>query len=301
MNNISVIIPAYKNKKQLLENLAHNMPFLKGCEIIVLNDDPSESIAQDVSAFPDIKLIENKKNLGFGATVNTGVHSASRPYIFLLNTDVKLFDDTFMRALKAFAKDDMLFGVSFAQKERDGAIIGKNRIYWKSGFIYHNKAGDLKKGLNGWAEGGSCILDKTKFLRLGGFDPLYAPFYWEDTDLSYRAWKCGYTVIFDPDIEVEHHHESTIGKYFKKNNIKIIDFRNQLIFIWKNITDRRLLLLHLFFLEIVIIKYTLKGDFSYIKGYIEALKKLPLIISHRRSQTKQYKQPDSQVLLHINE
>ena len=39
--------------------------------------------------------------------------------------------------------------------------------------------------------GGSCAFDRQKLLELGGFDPLFAPFYLEDTDLSYLAWKRG--------------------------------------------------------------------------------------------------------------
>ncbi|PJE58197.1 MAG: glycosyltransferase family 2 protein, partial [Candidatus Portnoybacteria bacterium CG10_big_fil_rev_8_21_14_0_10_36_7] len=48
---------------------------------------------------------------------------------------------------------------------------------------------------------------------LNGFDELYSPFYWEDIDLSYRAWKTGYTVLFDPQVLVEHHHETTIRTF----------------------------------------------------------------------------------------
>src|ERR1044072_2954291 len=46
--------------------------------------------------------------------------------------------------------------------------------------------------------GGSCAFDRRKFLELGGFDHLLAPFYLQDTDLGYMAWKRGWTVLYTP-------------------------------------------------------------------------------------------------------
>lgn len=295
-NEISVVIPSYKNNQQLMDNLSHNWKYMKNCEVIVVNDDPTESIAADMKKFEGLVLIENSKNMGFGSTVNIGVQKASADHVMFLNTDVVLFDDSFKKSLSHFKNNAALFGVSFAQKERDGKTIGKNRIYWKSGFIYHRRADDLTEGLNGWTEGGSCMVDKAKFLKIGGFDPLFAPFYWEDTDLSYRAWKCGYSSVFAPDICVEHHHESTIGKYFNRPFVKAIDFRNQLIFIWKNIFDMKMLLSHILQVNLLLLKYSLKGEWFYLRGYMGAIKKLPVILEHRHSQKKYYKMSDGDVL-----
>ncbi len=54
---ISVIIPTYKKKEQLIRNLAHNLPFFKECEIIVVNDNPAESIVEDIKQFESLVLI----------------------------------------------------------------------------------------------------------------------------------------------------------------------------------------------------------------------------------------------------
>ena len=52
--------------------------------------------------------------------------------------------------------------------------------------------------------------------KLGGFDGLYDPFYWEDIDLSYRAQKSGYKVIFEPKSIVTHEHEKgTVKEMFE--------------------------------------------------------------------------------------
>lgn len=279
--NISVVIPVYKKIDEFTKNLKHNLTFLKNCEIIVVNDDPSESIAPYLAQFKDITVIENKNNMGFGRTVNIGVKEAQHPYILLLNSDVVLENDDYKNALNHFA-DKTIFAVSFAQKEKNGELVGKNRIYWHKGFFQHSKANDLVFGINAWAEGGSCLIDTQKFRALHGFDPLYSPFYWEDIDLSYRAWKNGYQVLFDPSVVVQHHHESTIGSFFKKKTVEQIAFRNQLLCIWKNISDPFLLLSHIFYLKLFILKSVLKGDFTFVKSYLQALGKLPQVLQQRK-------------------
>lgn len=278
---ISVIIPVYKNKDLFLNNLRNNLIFLKGCEVIVVNDDPRVDLRRDLQLLNDrdkvvinLILLENKKNLGFGGSVNRGVKESSGDLLFLLNSDVRLVDDSFKKAISQFENDEKLFAVSFLQIEKDGRRVGKNITYFRRGLFFHKKAEDLKRGLNGWAEGGSSIIIKKYFNQLNGFDERYSPFYWEDIDLSYRAYKRGWKVLFDPEIKVEHHHESTIKKYFPSSFIKTIAFRNQFIFIWKNIRDWRMLISHFIFLPYNFVYYLFKGKKEFFIGFLKATKYL---------------------------
>lgn len=268
---ISVVIPTYKNKDQFLENLKHNLIFLKECEIVIVNDNPEQSLIKELNEYKNIVLIENNKNLGFGLAVNIGIQKAKNNIIMLLNDDVILNDESYKKAITDLSNNPKLFGISFAQKEKNESIVGKNIVYWKKGLFFHQQANDLLKGENGWAEGGSCIINKKIFLDLNGFDPIYKPFYWEDIDLSYRAKKAGYSVLFDPEILVEHHHESTIGKFFSKEYIKTISFRNQLLFTWKN-TNLGQKIIHFLLLPYNILYYVIKGEFAFVKGFFRAVK-----------------------------
>lgn len=278
---ISVIIPTYKNVAQLVQNLKVNIPYLRDTEIIVVNDFPEESIRESLSHFQEITLIENKTNLGFAGAVNTGIAASKNAYIFLLNSDVILEDNSYHKAIKQLQDDEKIIAVSFCQKEKDGNLVGKNNIYWKNGFFQHKKSDDFASGINGWAEGGACIIDRKKYNEIGGFDTLYSPFYWEDIDLSYRAWKAGYSVYFNRDIVVEHHHESTIGKYFDRGRIYKTVYRNQFIFIWKNISDCKLLLSHALW-TLRMLPVMLFKDSAFVVGLWYALMRLPAIISKRK-------------------
>ena len=294
---LSIIIPVYKNKEMLLKNLKHNYPYLRNYEIILVDDASGEDIRATVEKeFPKIKVIENMHNLGFGSSVNRGVEIAHGSYLFLLNTDVLLSDDSFLKAINFLNEHQDYFGVSFKQREKDGKFVGKNAFYTRHGFILNKKVEDLKEGLNGWAEGGCSIIRASYFRELKGFDTIYKPFYHEDNDLSYRAYKREWRVLFDPQIIVEHHHESTIRKYFTNEFIKTTAYRNHFIFMWKNMTDQTLLLEHIFFLPYYFIKHAIVFDAPFFKGFVNALGYLGEILQKRTVEIKETINTDKEVL-----
>ncbi|MCX6732206.1 MAG: glycosyltransferase [Candidatus Roizmanbacteria bacterium] len=298
---ISVVIPHYKGKEKLYSNLKHNLPFFKDCEIIVVNDYTEVSITGEMKQlFPEVVVIENKKNLGFAGAVVVGINHSKSPYVFLLNNDVVLKDDSFKSALTHFQGTPSLFAVSFKQIEKDEKHVGRNKIYWSHGFFRHSKGDPGTHGINGWAEGGSMVFDKKKYEELHGFDTLYSPFYWEDIDLSYRAWKAGYTIHFDSHVLVEHHHESTIATYFQKSKIETIAYRNQFITIWKNISDFQYIAEHIMYLIKNLITYPLKGQLNFVNGFWMALLLLPQIIKKKNQQKKLWKKSDKEIFEKFN-
>lgn len=266
---ISVVIPVYKKVDEFMKNLDHNLKFLKNSDIIVLNDDPSQSIKNRLEKYK-VRLIENKKNLGFAGTVDKGIRAAKNDYVFLLNSDVKLLDDSYKTAVKKFERNDKIFGIAFSQREKDGSIVGKNKLFWNQGLLQHSKADDLDEGETGWVEGGSSIIRKDIYEQIGGFDTIFSPFYWEDIELSYRAQKHGYITWFDPTVLVEHHHESTIGSFWNRNEIKTIAYRNQLLCSWKYIRDTNLVM-HIIYLKIRGMKSLIHSDLPFIKAYFMAV------------------------------
>lgn len=277
MQPISVIIPFYKDQKLLYTNLLYNKKFLSGCEIIVVNDSPEVSIVKELQKIDrSVIVVTNPKNLGFGPTINAGVKKSSRTFVFLLNMDVVLKDNSFLRALNHFKSNTHLFGVSFAQKEKNGAIVGANEGYFHNGMFHHRAKNSLVICPTLWPEGGSCLISRNLFLSLTGYDADYAPFYWEDVDLGYRAQKKGLVSLFDPTIVVEHHHETIIGSHFTNEQITTIATRNQFLFIWKNIRGARLVK-HILLLPYLLVSQ--RQNRYFIKGFELALSKF-LHVSH---------------------
>ncbi len=287
---ISIIIPVYKNYEMFFKYLELNKKYFEGCEVIIMNDYPQENITKPVKKIlMDAIVVNNERNLGFAGNVNRGVLKSTNDYVFLMNSDVVLKDNSFLMSLKHFRTYKDLFAVGFAQAEKNGKIVGSNRTFFEKGLINHShQLVTSHKSLttNFWAEGGSSIFKKSIFMKLGLLDNLYNPFYWEDIDLSYRAWKAGYKILFDQNIKVEHHHESTIGKYFSKSKIIKTAFRNQLIFHWKNLTDRDLIIKHLVNIP----------RFIFFPGFFEALIRLPKILQARKKTVRLFVKTDKEIM-----
>ena len=117
-------------------------------------------------------------------------------------------------------------------------------------------------------------------------DELYNPYYWEDIDLSYRAKKAGYKILFEQKSIVVHKHEKgSVMQNYSPSHTKKIAYRNQFIFIWKNITDTRLLLSHIVWFPVHLVKHALLLDSAYYWGLFMALFRFKSVI-HARSKAR---------------
>ncbi len=273
MSSLSIVIPTYKKTGMLLRNLEKNLTYFENNEVIIINDDPSSSLTTQLKKFPQIKLKELPVNRGFAGAIHAGIMAATGKYVMLLNSDVILHDTSYKKAVKRLQQHSDIFAIAFAQKESNGVIGGKNRLFWKNGFILHDRATDISEGQNGWAEGGACLFEKQKYVSLGGFRHIYSPFYWEDIDLSYRAQKAGYAIWFDPEIQVDHQHESTIGSLFQKKYIQEVAYRNQILCVWLNIRDASLLLQHVIYLARMIAR-SIIGDRIFFIAFLKAVMRI---------------------------
>ncbi len=295
--HISIIIPVYRNTTLFLHNLEVNKPFIKDCEVIVINDYPQDDITYAVNQIvPQSKVILHTTTKGFGQTINDGVAKATGQYVLFLNTDVTFDSARFKESVHLFEKNPKLFAVSYAQKDQENNIHGGNKGSFNNGFIRHSKRSTSVLSPNLWAEGGSMICRKDLFVKFQGFDQLYSPFYEEDKDLSYVAWKSGYMVLFDPSIVVNHNHGSTIGSYFQKTKIKTIAHRNLFIFHWKNITDTSFFYKHLLSLPKMIVSTLIQGDVTFFIGFFQALIRFPTIMAQRHNQEKYFIKTDEDIL-----
>jgi len=237
---ITLIIPNWNGIKLLERNLPGVISVLpEGSEVIVVDDGSSDKSVDYLHGKPlrkllnesqvKIKIIKNFRNRGFIYSCNRAAKEASGEYLVLLNNDVVPYRGFLERATSHF-KDPDVFAISFNEGQ-----FGWAKIWWRGGFIHHGVGGSGKRPhISAWASGGSAVFRKTMWEKLGGFDELFHPFYWEDFDLGYRAWKNGWKIIWEPEAKVSHKHESTTAK-IDRSYLSLVKERNQLLFIWKNI------------------------------------------------------------------
>lgn len=265
---ISVIVTNWNGLDLLKKNLKPVIKMSPEAEEIIVTDDASndksvEYVKSLQKKYPKLKLIANKKNLGFGKNSNNAVAKSKGDLVVLLNSDIFPHPDYIKNSLKHF-DNPLVMGISFAEEEHQNWA----RIYWKSGYLQHEEGITHinKTHITAWLSGGSSIVRKEIFQKLGGFDNVYAPFYSEDLDLGYRAWKSGYLLFWEPKCVVNHRHESTISK-FSKGLLNYVKERNRLLNVWRNITDSQFLMNNKF----ALVGRVLSGP-NYIK-IIRAAKK----------------------------
>lgn len=280
---ISVVIPNYNGLNLLKKNLPKLLDVIRNekveSEIILVDDASQDESVLWLKNFQDeyknqgvyIKIMTNDINKGFSYTANRGAFSATGEFIIFLNTDVYPKKDFIKKALRHF-DDTKVFAVGFMDEsiERDKTILrGRGIGWWEKGFYLHKK-GEVNENQTDWVSGGSGIFKTNIFKKLKGFNTIYDPFYWEDIDLSYRAKKAGYILLFEPESIVVHEHEkgAILSKYKKKDIIRI-SYRNQFIFVWKNATLVQFLS-HIVWLPYHLIS-SLRSDKELLLGFLSAL------------------------------
>jgi len=148
-----------------------------------------------------------------------------------------------------------------------------------------------------WLHRGAVAMDRRKYLWLEGLDSLYAPFYFEDVDLSYRAWKVGWKCLLAANSHVSHRHRLSIpsaGEGF----LHLIVRRNQYIFFWKNINDLSMLAKH--FVRSTRTRFrrariSAIGVGREMHSLLAALKCLPLILMKRLALARSVVRTDREV------
>ena len=284
----TVVIPNWNGRDLLEKYLPSVVEALRANprnEIIVVDNGSSDGSAQFLrDHFPSVQVLALDRNLGFGGGSNAGFRSAKNGIVVLLNSDMRVQPDFLEPLLEAFT-DEKVFAVAcqifFSDPAKLREETGLTQGWWENGGLRVRHRDDASIQVPFpcfYGGGGSCAFDRLKFLELGGFDDLLRPFYLEDTDLGYLAWKRGWKVLYQPRSVVYHEHRGTIGKHFSKSQIDRVLKKNFILFAWKNIHEWGRLASHFFFAFAGAVLGILFGDSperASFAGLYRAFQQLP--------------------------
>ena len=296
-NSVSVLIPTWNGRSLLEKYLAKNIEALKGevaiFEIIIIDNGSSdgtiEYLKQEFSE--QIKVISLSRNFGFGYALNQGIKVAAYPYIYLLNNDLLITKGSLSVLFAYFEKNEQLFSAYPWQRvihKGKETVYGGTDFCYKRGFfrqklLFGGDFSEQKTARASWyASGAAALFSKEKLLAIDGFNLLYSPAYFEDTDLSHRAWSRGWPVLSVPTPPVDHWHESTASR-IPKWRLQSLQQRNLFIYHWCNIHDASYWLKHLAWLPANLVDQTRRVKVTPI-GFLWALTYIPKIIRLRKKQ-----------------
>lgn len=244
--SVSVVIPVYGAGARLgrcLEaverELAAARPALRG-EIVVADDATPGGLPETLrSRHPRVRWVRGRRNLGFGGNANRGVRAACGDVVCLLNSDMYVAPGWFDDCLAAF-DDPAVFAVSGRIREPGLRNDGYKELVFEGaraevrGYPDPHPLCDAPATIP-YASGGGSFFRRRAFAALGGFDPAFAPYYWEDVDLGWRAWRHGYRILYDPRHRLDHDHQGTIGAA-PARRVRRIYCRGQRLFVLRHQT-----------------------------------------------------------------
>ena len=313
---ISVVIPSWNGIPLLRACLPSVRDALKQWggvwEIIVVDDAGSDGTPEYLAReHPDARCECLSRRGGFVAAVNRGLEAVRHEFCCLLNNDMTVAPDFFIQLMDDF-RDGRVFAVS-AKAFETGA--GKLNIGQRLRRIENNEIqgiGDERDApgtcYTYYASGGASMFRTRIFRGLGGLDSLFAPFYVEDADLSYRAWKRGWIVLFEPGAVAHHIGSASMGvknahalkRLLNKFRVAVIIQRNAFLFLVKNITDPDLWAAHKrrFFTRWLLAVVRLQAPHAL--GLIAALPRLSAALRRKRIEVRESTVPDRQVFEILN-
>lgn len=225
--DLSVIIASY-NTKDLLKNCLNSLPSF--IEVIVVDNVSKDgSVEMLEQQFPQVRLIKNTQNLGFAKANNQGIKLASGRYILLLNSDTVVPPGTLEEMIK-FMEQDLRVGIATCRVElADGSLdpashrgfptpwaaltyfTGLEKFFPKSRIFgqYHLTYLPLDEIHTIDSPSGAFFLMRRDMLdEIGLLDEHYF-MYAEDIDLSWRAKKASWKVMFHPFVKIIHYKKKS--------------------------------------------------------------------------------------------
>ena len=264
-------------------------------EIIVVDDASQDgSVPLIQREFPQIRLLANQANLRFARTCNRGAKAAHGRILLMMNNDIIVPPEMVQRLTAPFfespASDGRpLFAVSAKTVDWDQGQPNQlcMTAAWRRGGIGSQWSDPAQRREVTYAQGGAAAYDREEFLRLGGFDPIYHPGYWEDYDLSYRAAKAGWRVLYEPRAVARHKGKESFSRLLGQDRLAQLVERNRLWFNWLNLDDPLLLGRHMLAIPWIYARdlATRKGT-NGLKGFLRALGGLAKVRRHRRARKR---------------
>jgi GT2 family glycosyltransferase/glycosyltransferase involved in cell wall biosynthesis len=295
MQRCSIVILNWNGRDLLYEGLPSVLIAARKCpfdtEVLVVDNGSTDGSVDFLrSDYPGIKRVTLDRNHGYGEGNNIGVQHSTGEVVVLLNNDM-IVDEDFMEPLiRPLLEQDDLFAVGsqiyFQDQTRRREETGKTLAFWDKGMVVYTHQSvtplDRKREYLPilWASGGAAAFERKKFLELGGFRSIYSPAYVEDVDLSYRALKRGWKVLFAAESIVHHKHRATSSKRFEHRELEVLVKRNQLLFLWSNVSSREMMLEHLLFFPFWLAVSVLRDKERILARAF--LKALPLFLKARK-------------------
>ncbi len=277
-------------------------------EIIVTDNNSSDGSVEAIrEQFPEVIVIENKKNAGFTEANNQSIRISRGEYIFCLNPDCKVLNGAIDKMVKYLDENPRVGIIGSKLLNADGSLqpSARNFIYahnlllqhlvpwkilpqkWAGKYVLEYWDHSYTRRVD-WVIGASLMIRRKTVEEIGLKDERYFIFH-EDNDWCWQAKLKGWEVHFLPSAEIIHYGSQTV-KSIWGNKLTLEVYKAQQTFILKNwgkaaLNRRRVLLTILTFFRSCL------TNILWILGKVDRKKYRESMEFHQKALQIQFKPP----------
>ena len=213
---LDIVIVTYNSTKWLkgcIESIESQKDIdLKDINLYFIDNKSKDNTIEELNNYKSksnlgsFNIIANTKNAGFGQANNLGFNKGNSEYVFFLNHDTELNEDSLSIMKKVIEESDESFGMwEFRQKPYE-----------------HPKCYSPITGETSWASGACFIIKRDLYAKVKGFDKKIF-MYGEDVDLSWKVRLEGYKIKYVPEATLTHY------AYKQAGEVKPVQYYNSII------------------------------------------------------------------------
>ena len=227
MRSFDVIYVNFNSTEYLINSIEslYNNKGKNNFQIIVVDNSSEDDPSQLINLFPEIELILNRDNTGFGAAINQALKYCLSKYVIFLNPDTLVTEGFLDNSIRFMDQDDKIGIMGPTILDNDGGIQGSARsfptpltsLFGRNSPITKlfpnnsiTRSNILTLGCDDhtpievdWVSGACMVVRREAMQAVGGFDKRFF-LYWEDTDLCRRFRDAGWKVVYFPGAKVTH-------------------------------------------------------------------------------------------------
>ena len=232
---VTVVIPTLAADARLLECIASLENQINRDFAIMIVDNSGKGRARaSGAARPGMQVLEQPRNVGFGAAINAAFRQSASPYLAILNDDAVAHPGWLAALVSAIeerpdvgmcASQVRLFGEDALDSA--GMLIGRDGSSKQRGHLRPPKFFPVPEEVL-FPSGSAALYRRTMLDQIGLFDEDFF-LYCEDTDLGLRARWAGWRCLYVPDAVVEHHYSHSAGRasplkayYVERNRLFVL-------------------------------------------------------------------------------
>ena len=221
-------------------------------EVIVADNGSTDNSLQVLrEKFPEVAILDLKKNYGFAKGYNVALEQIEADYYVLVNSDVTVTENWIVPCVKHFENNPEVAAVQpkvlsynkpdeFEYAGAAGGFIDKYGYPFCRGRILNQVEKDNKQYETPdeifWATGACMFVKADAFKMAGGLDADFWA-HMEEIDLCWRLKNQGYKIVYEPESVIYHLGGGSL-EYGNPKKV-YLNFRNNLFMLFKNLPERK--------------------------------------------------------------